>query len=75
MWRLLRPEGGGARWTSTPHGRLSSALRRGETGSRSGRRFGRVVSARAYSRGTHPLPGPAHRRKATPEDPGLRVAG
>uniref|UniRef100_A0A8C8UFZ9 Coiled-coil domain containing 90B n=1 Tax=Peromyscus maniculatus bairdii TaxID=230844 RepID=A0A8C8UFZ9_PERMB len=29
MWRLLRPEGGGARWTSTPHGRLSSALRRG----------------------------------------------
>ncbi|XP_036054541.1 coiled-coil domain-containing protein 90B, mitochondrial isoform X1 [Onychomys torridus] len=29
FWRLLRPEGGEARWISTPHGRLSSALRRG----------------------------------------------
>ncbi|NP_001156390.1 coiled-coil domain-containing protein 90B, mitochondrial isoform 2 [Mus musculus] len=29
IWRFLRPDGGGIRWTSTPHGRLSPALRRG----------------------------------------------
>ncbi|XP_055479391.1 coiled-coil domain-containing protein 90B, mitochondrial isoform X3 [Psammomys obesus] len=29
VWRLLRPDGSGVRWTSTPHGRLSPALRRG----------------------------------------------
>ncbi|KAL6081672.1 hypothetical protein STEG23_005579 [Scotinomys teguina] len=29
IWRLLRPDGSGVRWTSTPHGRLLPALRRG----------------------------------------------
>lgn len=29
IWRFLRPEGSGIRWISTPHGRLSPALRRG----------------------------------------------
>ncbi|EGV96531.1 coiled-coil domain-containing protein 90B, mitochondrial isoform X2 [Cricetulus griseus] len=29
IWRLLRPDGGGSRWTSAPHGCLSPVLRRG----------------------------------------------
>lgn len=29
IWRFLRPEGNGIRWISSPHGRLSPALRRG----------------------------------------------
>lgn len=29
IWRFLRPEGSGISWISTPHGRLSPALRRG----------------------------------------------
>ncbi|XP_051048203.1 coiled-coil domain-containing protein 90B, mitochondrial isoform X2 [Phodopus roborovskii] len=29
IWRLLRPDGGGSRWTSTPHGCLSPTLLRG----------------------------------------------
>lgn len=70
IWRLLRSDGCGVPGTSTPHGRLSSALRRGETKTRVGRHFGRVLPAQAYVRVTHPLPGPAHKRKATPEAPG-----
>lgn len=41
LWRLLRPDGSRDGWTSTPHGRLSPGLRRGETKNRSGKRFGR----------------------------------
>lgn len=71
IWRFLRSDGSGILWTSTPHGRLSPALRRGETENSLREKVRAGVPAQASARVTHPLPGPAHPRKAPRETPGM----
>lgn len=69
IWRFLRPDGSGILRTSTPHGRMSPALRRGETENSLMEKVRAGVPAQASARVTHPLQGPAHSRKATREAP------